>query len=127
VNTMPILTHSSFVEQALLCVRDALSALVEAIHRRDYFGAWTAKNQLKRAIDEAGDLSLRLPSSHRVPCLERLNQIRELALPAVALAPAPTRAELRALHTGDAIRDRRAWDDLEQRWCSSVRSNVTFS
>jgi hypothetical protein len=127
MNTMPILTHSSFVERALLCVCDALSTLSEAIQRRDYFGAWTAKNQLNRAIDEAYDLTLRLPSSHRVSCLERLSQIRDLASPAVALAPAPTRAELRALHTGDNMRDRRAWDNLEQRWCSSVGSSVTLS
>lgn len=124
---MPTLTHRGSVEQALVCVCDALSVLILAIQHRDYFSAWTAKHHLQQAIEEASEISRSLPAAHRQTWLARLNQIRELTLPAIALAPAPTRAELRALHSGDTARDREAWDDLEQRWCLSVASSVLQS
>lgn len=122
----PNLDDGTF-DSAVQMARRRLMSLISAIGTLDYFDAWLAGVQLRVALERAERLvGLGLMSSEsRLFGSRRLDDIRSIATPMLALAPAPSRQEIRQMHTSDAHRDRRTMEHVEQQWKHSVLRQLT--
>jgi hypothetical protein len=121
----PSLDDDSF-DHAVQAARCRLMSLISAIGTIDYFDAWLAALQLRVALDRAEQLAgLRLMSCEsRLFASRRLDDIRSIATPMLALAPTLSRQEIRQMHTSDAHRDRRTREHMEQEWKHSVQQQL---
>jgi hypothetical protein len=101
-------------------------SLVSAIGTTDYFDAWLAAVQLRVALDRAERLAGvgLMTSEARLFASRRLNDIRSIATPMLALAPTLSRHEIRQMHTSDAHQDRRTREHMEQQWVRSVQQQL---
>jgi hypothetical protein len=113
-------------DDAAQTARRWLMSLISAIGTIDYFDAWLAAVQLRVALDRAERLAGGglMSSESRLFALRRLNDIRSTATPMLALAPSPSRHEIRQMHTSDGHRDRRTREDMEQQWGRSVQQQL---
>jgi hypothetical protein len=100
--------------------RDRLISLSHAIRGACYFDAWLAAAQLRAALDDAARSARQMPSTEVADATRRLHDVRSLAEPMLALAPAPSRLEIRRLRTSDPRVDRHAWDQTERRWYDAI-------
>jgi hypothetical protein len=98
-------------------------SLISAIGTIDYFGAWLAGVQLRVALDRAERLAWvgLMSSESRLFASRRLHDIRSIATPMLALAPTPSRHEIRQMHTSEAHQDRPTQERVEQQWKRSVQ------
>ena len=114
------------LDDAVQAVHRWLISLICAIGTTDYFDAWLAAVQLRVALDRAERLAgVGLMSCEsRLLASRRLDDIRSIAAPLLALAPTPTRHEIRQMHTSDRHRDRRTREDMEQQWARSVQQQL---
>jgi hypothetical protein len=113
-------------DDALQAASRWLMSLISAIGTIDYFDAWLAAVQLRVALDRTERLAeLGLMSTEsRLFASRRLDDIRSIATPMLALAPTPSRHEIRQMHTSDAHRDRRTQEQMEQQWKHSVQQQL---
>lgn len=113
-------------DEVVQVARRWLMSLISAIGATDYFDAWLAAVQLREALDRAERLAGTglMSSESKLLASCRLNGIRSIATPMLALAPTPSRHELRQMHTSDAHRDRRMREHMEQQWGHSVQRQL---
>jgi len=115
----------SFDDAMQAALRWSMS-LISAIGAIDYFDAWLAATQLRVALDQAERLAgLGLMSCEsRLFASRRLNDMRSIATPMLALAPTPSRHEIRQMRTSDGHRDRQTREDMKQQWGRSVQQQL---
>ena len=113
-------------DDAVRVVRRWLMSLISAIGTTDYFDAWLAAVQLRVALDRAERLAEvgLMSSESRLFVSRRLDDIRSIAAPMLALAPTLSRHEVRHMRTSDAHRDRRTQEHMEQQWVRSVQQQL---
>jgi hypothetical protein len=101
---------------AIQRVQRRFKAMIYSINDGRYFDAWLAAVQVRTALEHATQFADVLPDATRVSAVNHLDTMRSIAAPFLALAPSPTRDELRALRTSDPEANRLAWERVEQRW-----------
>jgi hypothetical protein len=101
-----------------------LTTLACAIGTANYFDAWLAAMRLRMALDRGEWLAGLMSSESRLLALTRLNGIQSIAAPILALAPMPSRHEIRNTRTSDAHQGRRTLEHLERQWWHSVQQQL---
>lgn len=112
------------LDDAVHLVRRRLTELIRAVATTEYFDTWLAAVLFRVALDRAERLTnLLCESSEAGLCASRrLRSMRSSAAPILAVAPNPGRDEIRRLRTSDPLRDRLAWEHMEQQWRRGLRA-----
>jgi hypothetical protein len=112
-------------------VRQWLMSLISAIGTTSYFDAWFAAVHLRVALERAERLVGIMSDESRVFTAGRLNDIRSIVTPIMALAPAPSRHEVRKMRSSDAQdrltrehQDRWTREHMERQWGRSVQRQM---
>jgi hypothetical protein len=109
-------TEDATFDITLRLIRERLVSLTCAIGAGVYFDAWLASVQLLAALDRAESLARTMVDEAGHRASRQIRDLRSIAAPMLALAPAPGIHDVRRLRGSNAYSDRWAWEQFERQW-----------
>lgn len=113
-------------DDAMKAGRRWLMSLTSAIGAARYFDAWLASVQLRVALDHAEQIAALMLTEPRQLATLRLGDLRSSAAPLLALAPAPSRCEVRQLQVSRGTWRDQTLAQLEYDWARSLPQRVPW-
>jgi hypothetical protein len=112
-------------DAALETLRGRILRLTCAIVANDYLGAWSAKQDVVRAIERTQHCATEFPEgSARADAIRRLDSVLAVAERMLASAPAPSPAAICQARSTDWRADRGIWRREEQEWLAARNASA---